>query len=130
MKSCTLVLMRTGTARLQHAGERLQRWRRGGSGGWGWGSSFLCTDAAAGGFPGLFLPLSASVSLFSASALQFCFVFSFWGFPCYSCTSPLPGSSSTPSPNPYEVVQLPPSLQPMWRARGSKQMQWRIKIRI
>lgn len=82
--------------------ERLQRWRRGGS-----------TDAAAGGFPGLFLPLFASVPLFSALALQFCFFFfPFRGFPCYSCTSPQPGPSSTPSPNPYEVVQLSPTSIP------------------
>lgn len=109
------------------AAEVEERWMQG-----GWGSSFLCTEAAAGGFPGLFLPLSSSVSLFSASALQFCFFFPFRGFPCYSCTSSQPGPSSTPSPNPYEVMQLPPTSIPpaVWRARGTKQMQRGMKKRI
>lgn len=95
------------------AAEVEERWKRGGGCGGG-EESPSCAQTAAGGFPGLFLPLSASVSLFSASALHFFF---FPGIPYYSCTSPQPGPSSTPSPNPYEAVQLP-YLHPSSRCGG------------
>lgn len=53
MKSCTLVVMRAGAVRLQqHAGERLQRWRRG-------GILIPVCRLCSRGFPGL-----SSLSLF------------------------------------------------------------------
>lgn len=109
------------------AAEVKERWKQG---GWGGGSSFLCAEAAAEGFPGLFLPLSASVSLISASALQFFFL--------SGASLVIPAPALSPAPPPPHLpdrikpcgTPLPPSLQPMWRAKGSKQMQRGMKIRI
>lgn len=82
------------------AAEVEERWKQGG------GDPPSCAQTAAGGFPGLFLPLSASVSLFSASALQFFFFLS-----GASLVIPAPALSPAPPP-PHLPVRMKPCSSP------------------
>lgn len=105
MKSCTLVLMRTGAARLQHAGERLQRWRRGGSGGVGVGILLpvhRLQPGASLGFSYLSLPRCPSF------LPRLC---SFFFFSGASLVIPAPALSLAPPP-PHLPVRMKPCSSP------------------
>lgn len=106
------------------AAEVEERWKR----WWGVGILLPVHRRCSRGLPWAFpTSLCLSVPLFCLGSAVL-FFFSFRGFPCYSCISPQPGPSSTPSPNPYEAAS--PYLLPSSRWGGQEAANRCMKIRI